>query len=128
MISICKRFEFDAAHYLPNHEGKCRNLHGHRYVLDVEITGKPNTKGPATGMIIDFSDLKQAVNKVIIDVLDHTCLNESLPSSVYPTAEEMVVWIAARLKFYLDLDGEKYVSRVRLYETPTAYAEWRRIE
>jgi len=122
MISICKRFEFDAAHHLPLYFGKCHNIHGHHYFLDVEVTGALFNDGPSAGMIVDFGDLKTVVNRVIIDRFDHTDLNVSCP--VYPTAERMVAWIANELLMSFTEIGVSLL-RVRLYETPTAYAEWR---
>jgi len=96
MISICKQFEFHAAHHLTCHEGLCKNLHGHAYILEIEITGEIQDLGPQTGMIMDFGNLKKIVHEHIIDKLDHSYLNETCP--VYPTAENMVIWIAYRLQ------------------------------
>ena len=121
-ISVCKRFEFDAAHHLPEYDGKCKNVHGHHYLLDVEITGPVQMEHSQKGMILDFGYLKTIVNKFIIDQFDHTDLNVTFPH--YPTAEIMVRWIAAELDMRLQDIGIKLV-RVRLYETPTAYAEWK---
>ena len=124
MLSVCKRFYFDAAHHLPYYEGKCHNVHGHRWYLDVEVSGQVQDQGPKTGMIIDFSDLKKIVNSAVIDVLDHTDLNLKVGN---PTAENMVEmfsrFIGEELFF---VDCETTLERLRLYETPDAYAEWRR--
>ena len=124
MISICKKFEFTAAYRLMYHDGKCHNLHGHTYQLEVEVTGSVCGEGPKFGMIMDFSSLKEIVNEEIIDRLDHTDLNESLPTGVYPTAEAMVEWMSRVLQGRL-LHSNINLIRVRLYETPTSYAEWR---
>lgn len=126
MISICKRFEFDAAHRLPLHKGKCVNLHGHRFILDVEVSGDINEdeRSEEYGMIIDFGTLKNIVNEHVISRMDHTFLNDLF---VYPTAEFMVPNIVSRLSkvIYSLYFGRVKLIRVRLYETPTSYAEWR---
>lgn len=120
MISVTKIFEFAAAHCLPNHEGLCQNLHGHGFRLEIEVTGQVKTEGPETGMIIDFSDLKEIVNDLIISRLDHSYLNDKFAN---PTAETMVERIADLLQSEWILSCS--LVRVRLWETPTSYAEWR---
>jgi len=126
MISICKTFSFEAAHFLPNHLGKCKNLHGHGFRLEVEISGVPKKgdKDPSKGMIMDFGDLKKIVNGLIIDRLDHTTLNNTF---LNPTAENMVLKFAAMLKSSFTANNCRVnLERVRLYETATAYAEWKK--
>jgi len=126
MISICKTFSFEAAHRLPFHKGACHNLHGHSYRLEVEISGVPKkgAKDPSIGMIMDFGDLKKIVNGLIIDRLDHTLLNDTFYN---PTAENMVVKFAAMLKSSFTANKCRVnLERVRLYETATSYAEWKK--
>ena len=82
---------FDAAHYLPNYEGKCSRMHGHTYRLIVEVEGKPN---PKTGMVIDFSILKDIINEHILIYLDHQILNAVIKN---PTAENIATWIKEKL-------------------------------
>ena len=67
---------FAAAHRLPEHEGKCCRLHGHTYGLEVTVQGTPQPSGPAAGMVMDFADLRQRVNKLIVEPLDHQLLND----------------------------------------------------
>jgi len=123
MISVCKRFRFDAAHKLPNHLGLCKNLHGHCFSLEVEITGIIHNKiGPEQGMIIDFSMLKTIVNDLIINQCDHSYLNDQFEN---PTVELMVGEFALRLKSIINNNGMYRLTRVRLYETEDSYAEWR---
>ena len=90
-MRVRRRFEFESAHMLPNHPGKCRNLHGHSYVLDVTVD-RPVDQ--SSGMAIDFADLKNVVRKEVVDLLDHRYINDILEN---PTAEVMVVWIWSRL-------------------------------
>ena len=72
-MQISRVFEFDAGHRIPNHKSECRNLHGHRYKLELSLEGPIlNAEGEShEGMILDFSDIKTLVNK-IIDQLDHS--------------------------------------------------------
>lgn len=131
-ITVVKEFSFDAAHYLPDHPGDCSRLHGHTYTLQVGITGPVD---PGTGMVIDFTDLREKLVKGILAAVDHQYLNEikfseGLPAPFpysNPTAERMVEWIVQCLVVICDRE-EGFLVRptfVRLYETPTAYAEWR---
>jgi len=120
-VSVCKTFSFDSAHYLPNYLGKCRNLHGHHWVLEVEVEGPVN---PASGMVIDFARLKILVNNTVVDLLDHTCLNDLDQSfSENPTCENILMQIWARLVFAEDRPVSVSLKRLRLYETPDSYAE-----
>jgi len=119
MLSITKQFEFEAAHFLPNHQGACCRLHGHSYKLEIEISGETNTDdlSASYGMIMDFGDLSKIVKENIIDVLDHHNLNTIISD---PTAENLVLWIKEHLPIKAPL------SRIRLWETSKAYCEWRR--
>lgn len=87
-----KEYSFEAAHFIYNHPGKCRNLHGHSYRLFVSLEGTVN---PETGMIIDFDDLSKVVNEQVINKLDHHFLNDLIPLS---TAENISSWIWEQLK------------------------------
>ena len=119
MLSITKQFEFEAAHFLPNHEGNCKRHHGHGYKLEIEISGKQDIKdfSPSLGMIMDFGDLSKIVKENIIDVLDHHSLNNIISD---PTAENLVLWIKDHLPIKAPL------SRIRLWETSKAYCEWKK--
>jgi 6-pyruvoyltetrahydropterin/6-carboxytetrahydropterin synthase len=87
-----KEYRFEAAHFIHNHPGKCRNLHGHTYKLFVSLKGSVN---PETGMIIDFYDLSKIVQEKVIAKLDHCFLNDLIPLS---TAENISAWIWDQLK------------------------------
>lgn len=115
-MNVCKHFTFDAAHFLPAHPGKCRNLHGHTYHMEVEIGAETLTDG----MVMDFGDLKGLVQP-LLDRLDHTYLNDLFPT---PTAELMVRGIWDELAPQIPEPAR--LERVRLWETPTSYAEQRR--
>jgi 6-pyruvoyltetrahydropterin/6-carboxytetrahydropterin synthase len=91
-VIVRRRFEFEAAHRLPRHPGKCREMHGHSYGLVVAVDGPVD---PHSGMVIDFSDLAQVVRSEVLAKLDHGCMNDLTDN---PTAEEMAVWIWSRLE------------------------------
>lgn len=101
-----RRFDFEAAHELPNHPGKCRQLHGHSYRLVVSVDRPVE---PNSGMAIDFSDLKQVVRAEVVDRLDHRYLNDLIEN---PTAEVLARWIWERLS--VPLDG---LCEIELHET-----------
>jgi 6-pyruvoyltetrahydropterin/6-carboxytetrahydropterin synthase len=90
-VRVRRSFDFDSAHRLPHHPGKCRNLHGHAYRLVVTVD-RPVDR--ATGLAVDFSDLKAVVEREVVDLLDHALVNDLVTN---PTAEEMAVWIWNRL-------------------------------
>lgn len=114
--SITKQFRFEAAHRLEGHDGKCRNLHGHSYLLEVTVTGPVVQGGPTDGMVMDFGDLSDVVNEQIIKQWDHQCLNDIV--SFTTTAENLATECANRL-----IKSGLPISRVRLWETSKAYAE-----
>lgn len=66
MTKVTKTVKFDAAHVLTNHQGLCKNLHGHTYRVDVTVFGDESTD-----MVIDFKELKNLANEVICSVFDH---------------------------------------------------------
>ncbi|MFE4810165.1 6-carboxytetrahydropterin synthase QueD [Peribacillus simplex] len=122
-VLVSKEFTFDAAHHLHDYEGKCKNLHGHTYKVIFGLSGYTDSRG----LMIDFGDIKDIWKNEIEIHLDHRYLNETLPL-MNTTAENMVVWIYEKMAEALALkeyEGAR-VEFVRLYETPTSYAEARR--
>jgi 6-pyruvoyltetrahydropterin/6-carboxytetrahydropterin synthase len=114
--TITKEFHFEAAHNLPNHEGKCRSMHGHTYKVHVTLgnTALYET-GPMKGMVTDFGVVKEAW-KSVDAALDHRVLNE-VEGLKNPTAERIAEWIFHHLDGLLD--GLKSVT---VWETPTSCA------
>lgn len=86
-VTICRRYDFEAAHFLPNvPDGhKCKRMHGHSYALEVFITGPVQREGPEAGMILDFSTLDGGWRELHA-LIDHRPLNEVNPN---PTVENM---------------------------------------
>ena len=120
-VLISKEFTFDAAHHLHDYEGKCKNLHGHTYKAIFGLSGYTDHRG----LVIDFSEIKEIWKKEIEIHLDHRYLNETLPL-MNTTAENMVVWMYRKMAEAIQKYQGARVEFVRLYETPTSYAEARR--
>ncbi|MEK7673355.1 MAG: 6-carboxytetrahydropterin synthase QueD [Patescibacteria group bacterium] len=104
-------FQFAASHFLTKYHGKCENLHGHNYKLVITIRGEIKEDG----MVMDFKILKDIVKDKIINIVDHTHLNDLMDN---PSAENMLVWIWAELKDVLPL------KKLALYETENYYCEY----
>ncbi|MFA7401023.1 MAG: 6-carboxytetrahydropterin synthase [Bacteroidales bacterium] len=140
-IRITKIFHFEMAHALMNYDGLCRNIHGHSYQLEVTVKGNINhhTDNAKKGMVMDFSDLKQIVNKHIIEHYDHALLlnaqtdpelisalkrnyKKILTVDYQPTNEQLLVDFASKIQAQLPPNVMLY--KLRLSETQNSYAEW----
>ena len=91
-VYVTKRFTFEACHHLPNYKGKCANVHGHSYKMEVTVSAEKDfsmgSSRPYNRMVLDFSTLKSIVNAEVVNRYDHQDLNEFF---AIPTAEAMVV-------------------------------------
>jgi 6-pyruvoyltetrahydropterin/6-carboxytetrahydropterin synthase len=128
-VVISRRESFNAAHELRNPElseaenwrlyGKCANLHGHNYVLEVEIQGSID---PTTGYVFDLKVLSDVISRRIIDDVDHRNLNTDVPwlEGLIPTAENLALAFQERLRTELP---EGSLRRVRVWETDKNWAE-----
>lgn len=114
---IGKTFEFEASHKLPDEDiyGKCRNLHGHRYELLVEIRGEVNE----FGWVCDFKIIKEIIEKGVLSKYDHAYLNDFFE---IPTVEIIAASIFNDLSDALK-DEAFEINKIRLFETRTSYAE-----
>jgi len=124
-MRIGKVFKFEAAHQLPNHDGKCRNLHGHSYRVEVELEGDPRSEGegaPDEGMVLDFSALSAIWKRAVHARLDHRFLNDVIPDRV-TTAENIAAWILDELVNEFERqDLDAAVAAVTVWETATSWA------
>ena len=130
MFKLKTAASFDSAHFLKGYDGKCSNIHGHRWTVEVTVKGDLQDQGSKRGMVIDFGDLKNAVNR-LADSFDHTLIYEenSLSDAAVkvlreegfsltevpfrPTAENFAA------HFYKTLRSSGLeVSAVKVYETP----------
>lgn len=122
--SIKRSYSFDASHILPYHDGKCANLHGHTYLIEVEISAsKLQDQGAQAGMLLDFA-VVDAIIKPIIERLDHNHINIILEN---PTAELIAQYLANILFDRLMLESPFFAEcwqkiRVLVAETPRAAA------
>ena len=141
-IRITKQFFFETGHALYGYDGKCRNVHGHSYQLDVTVIGKPISEDfhVKKGMVIDFGDLKAIVKEEIVDLFDHaTVFNQNTPHvelakeletrghkvllvDYQPTSEMMLIDFAVRIQKKLPQTIKLHSLKLR--ETGTSYAEW----
>jgi 6-pyruvoyltetrahydropterin/6-carboxytetrahydropterin synthase len=143
-MQITTRLEFDAGHRIPSHKSQCKNLHGHRYAIEITLSGDIITLENASenGMVMDFSDVKGIAKTAVVDVWDHAFLVyqhdteilsflNSLPNhktvvfQTVPTAENMAAEAYKILKNqYQDTYGNHLkLEKVRLYETPNNWAD-----
>lgn len=90
-MRVRRRFDFEAAHVLPKHPGKCSRLHGHSFRLVVTVNRPVD---PETGLALDFGELKAIVRREAIDSLDHVYVNDFIEN---PSAENIATWIWGRL-------------------------------
>ena len=144
MLTITRKLEFDAGHRIPDHNSQCRNLHGHRYVLEITLTGGVIEQDGQSdnGMIMDFSDVKKLANSALVDVWDHAFLVydkdhavraflDSLPNHktvvlpLVPTIENLAKIAFDILKdVYTDKFGTGLtLHKIKLFETPNCWAE-----
>ena len=136
MIFLTRRATFSASHYYwneawpaeKNHQvfGKCanRNGHGHNYTLEVTVAGEPD---PVTGFVVDLKWLKDVIEKEVLSIYDHRHLNLETPEfrTAIPTTENISIAIWNRLQPAISAAKGATLSRVRVYETPELFAEYR---
>ena len=148
-IRSTKTFTFAMAHLLSGHKGLCKNLHGHNYKMEVTAVAQGNNAvkelGPAEGMVVDFKDLKQFVNKAIVNPLDHATMiwedskdpfehdlyallrkyNKKVMVVAYrPTAENMAMDFMSKLNTILnETEADFRIEKIKLWETDSSYSE-----
>jgi 6-pyruvoyltetrahydropterin/6-carboxytetrahydropterin synthase len=132
MVYLTRKAEFSASHYYHNPEmsteenqrifGKCNNPHGHghNYTLEVTVKGEVDAR---SGFVVDLKQLKDLMNREVIDVLDHRFLNKEVPEfqDAIPTTENLAISIWNRLRPRLKL---AQLHRVRVYETPDLFVDY----
>lgn len=137
MVYITKQVHFCAAHRLFNPDwsdeqneaafGPCanENWHGHNFDLFVTIQGDPH---PSTGFVMNFKDLKQIVKDHVLEAVDHKNLNLDVPfmKGKLTSCENLIVefWKILEPLIHAGSDGRARLYALKLYETPTSYAEY----
>ena len=132
MVYLTRKAEFSASHYYHNPElsaeenqrifGKCNNPHGHGHNYTLEVTVKGQVDG-RSGFVVDLKQLKELMNREVIDVLDHRFLNKEVPEfqEAIPTTENLAISIWNRLRPRLKI---AQLHRVRVYETPDLFVDY----
>jgi 6-pyruvoyltetrahydropterin/6-carboxytetrahydropterin synthase len=144
MITITRKLEFDAGHRIPDHKSQCRNLHGHRYTLEITLMGEVIEEEGSSdnGMIMDFSDVKALAKEHLVDIWDHAFLVYAKDNAVrgflatipdhktvvidkIPTVENLARTAFDTLRMvYQDRYGTGLrLQKLVLHETPNCWAE-----
>jgi 6-pyruvoyltetrahydropterin/6-carboxytetrahydropterin synthase len=141
---ITRRLEFDAGHRIQDHRSQCRHLHGHRYAVEITLSGEVVRRAgaPEDGMVLDFADVRAIAGKALVDqwdhaflvhrgdttllaflnsipghktvVLEHTTTAENLASTAFEILDHA----------YHDVYGNQLrLERLRLYETPNCWVD-----
>jgi 6-pyruvoyltetrahydropterin/6-carboxytetrahydropterin synthase len=115
-----KDIRFEAAHQLPEHDGKCARLHGHSWKGTIRVVGDVLVQeGPKKGMLIDYGDIRKITDALVEEKLDHHYLNDTLAFIGAPTSERVARWLyLAVAKLITDPDVQ--VESVTIEETCTA--------
>ena len=136
MIFLTRRTTFSASHYYWNPAwtdeknvqifGRCANRsgHGHNYTLEVTVAGEPDT---VTGFVVDLKWLKDVIEREVLIHYDHRHLNLETPEfrNEIPTTENIAVAVWQRLETAIAKAGGARLIRIRVYETPEIFAEYR---
>ena len=117
-FKVSRRIEIDAGHRIMTHGSKCRNLHGHRYVVEVECEARRlHDAGEQTDMVVDFGFLKDEMMRLIDGPCDHGFIaagaDDDLLALFAPEDEDRASWLAG-VRAGLAQDGAVLTSRTRL--------------
>ncbi len=122
MFEVSVQDTFASAHALRQYRGKCENVHGHNYRVEVKIQG-PELN--AIGLLVDFKDVKQLIGKVV-DYLDHQFINDLPPFDLLnPSAENIAKYFYDQISGGLQQENAVEVSEVKVWETDVTYASYR---
>jgi len=141
ILRLSRVFHFDMAHALLNYHGKCKNIHGHSYRLEVAVKGvlHNDETSPNRGIIFDFSDFKELIVSGIVSFWDHALMIHQDSDSVLlnalkknydkiitvpfqPTLENMICELAFLIEKLLPSDLQLF--SLKLYETENSFVEW----
>jgi 6-pyruvoyltetrahydropterin/6-carboxytetrahydropterin synthase len=122
MFEVSVEHTFAAGHALRNYHGKCENVHGHNYRVQVKVRGE---KLDETGMLADFVELKRLL-RAISEPLDHVFLNDLEPfTKVNPSAENLAVYICEKMQQGITQENPVEVAEVKVWETDIQSATYR---
>jgi 6-pyruvoyltetrahydropterin/6-carboxytetrahydropterin synthase len=121
MFEVMIERNFSSAHQLRGYRGKCENLHGHNYKIEIYARGEELNN---IGLLVDFVELKAAADEIVA-YLDHRNINELPPfdEELNPSAENLARYILERVAAQVG-DGRVQIYKVRCFETPTSVATY----
>lgn len=121
MYVVSVQAHYDSAHALRSYQGKCENIHGHRYVVEIAL-GTPELD--AGGLAFDFVEVKKHLRE-LTEALDHQNLNELFPfTEIEPSAENQARYLYDQLKERLPEAMGQALLYARVWETPTQWAQY----
>ena len=121
MYELFVEEHFDAAHYLPEYQGKCEQLHGHRFKVVMRIQGADIG---SDGMVYDFAAMKRHLRETL-SAVDHTCLNDAAPlAGRAPSSENIAAWLYGELKARLNGSSVE-LTEVEVWESPSSGVKYR---
>ena len=121
MYVVTVQSHYDSAHFLRSYKGKCENLHGHRYVVEIALGTEQLDAG---GLAFDFVDIKRHLRE-LTDHLDHKNLNDLFPfTEIEPSAENQAKYIFDQMKERLPGAMGAALLYTKVWETPTQYAQY----
>jgi 6-pyruvoyltetrahydropterin/6-carboxytetrahydropterin synthase len=144
VLKITRKLEFDAGHRIPDHRSQCRNLHGHRYVIEITLEGDlvDDIGAPDRGMVMDFADVKSLAMEHLIGKWDHAFIvyqgdtqvrdflasmpdHKTVVLDCIPTVENLAVVAFRILSTVYDAHYgvNLRLRHLRLYETPNCWAD-----
>lgn len=119
MFEVTVQQTFAAGHALRNYKGKCENVHGHNYRVEVTVEGE---QLDSIGLLVDFVELKRAM-KTVIDYLDHQFMNDLDPfDKINPSAENIAKYFYDRVRGGMNAEMPIRITGVRIWETDTSSA------
>lgn len=143
-MKITRKLEFDAGHRIPDHRSQCRNLHGHRYVLEVTLQGDVIDEAGASehGMVMDFADIKALAVEHLVEKWDHAFIvyrgdrivhdflttlpqHKTVVLDAIPTVENLAAIAFQILSsvYCSHYRNNLHLQHLRLYETPNCWAD-----
>lgn len=122
MFEVTVLQTFAAGHSLRNYHGKCENVHGHNYRVEVTFQGE---RLDETGLLVDFLEVKALMNKVI-DYLDHQYINDLKPfDELNPSAENLAKYFHDEIRAGLGQENPVEIAEVKIWETDITSAAYR---
>jgi 6-pyruvoyltetrahydropterin/6-carboxytetrahydropterin synthase len=125
MFEVTVEQTFAAGHALREYKGKCENVHGHNYRVQITVEGEKLNR---IGLLVDFVELKRAVREVVA-ILDHQFINDLEPFTVInPSAENIAKYFYDQVSERMgppDVEAPARIAQIKIWETDTSIAVYR---